>query len=104
MTSDSDDQPKRPVMLANDSTPTNPAALAGVTLEKKPRIIGEAFSRVSMPTVTLVNSTVRSSQNCGVRIALFALTLPPVESDRALTFGGKPAGFPPKVSCLLYTS
>src|SRR5659263_744584 len=86
MTSDSQDQPNRPPMLASDSTPTKPAALAAVTAGKKPRIIGDAFSRMPMPAVTLVNRTTHRSQNWGVLIALLALTLPPVDSDRCLLY------------------
>src|ERR687886_2204131 len=76
MMSDVDDQPKRPLMLHSDRTPTKPAAAAALTLEKKSWIIGAACSRMPMPAVTLQNRTVHSSQNCGVLIAFVAVTLP----------------------------
>ena len=47
-----------------------------------------------MPAVTLQNSTIHSSQNCGVLIALPADTLSVVTSDFFFTVdGSKPAGF-----------
>ncbi len=47
-----------------------------------------------MPAVTLRKRTIHSSQNCGVRIAFFAETLPVVCSGFALTVdGSKFAGF-----------
>ena len=49
-----------------------------------------------MPAVTLQNSTTHSSQNCGVRIALAAVTLPRVTSVRSAVFSGfHPSGFQP---------
>src|SRR5262245_25459694 len=72
--SDVDDQMNRPDMFASDSRPTNPAASVALTLEKKSWIIGAACSRIPMPAVTLQNSTVHRSQNCGVRIARSAVT------------------------------
>src|SRR5436190_19519298 len=69
-------------MLQIESRPTKPAAAAAVTLEKKSWIIGAACSRMPMPAVTLQNSTVHSSQNCGVLIALVAVTLPLVIIER----------------------
>src|ERR671933_783147 len=81
MMSDVDDQPKRPLMLHSDSTPTKPAAAAALTLEKKSWIIGAACSRIPMPAVTLQNRTVHSSQNCGVLIAFVAVTFPLVTSE-----------------------
>src|SRR5690349_5520722 len=61
-------------MLKIDSSPTNPAAsVADTEVEpperKKSPIIGPACSRIPIPAVTLQNSTVQSSQNCGVLIA-----------------------------------
>src|SRR5262245_51175455 len=47
-----------------------------------------------MPAVTLKQSTNHRSQNCGVLMALFAETCPPVKIDPAsIGFGVKPAGF-----------
>ena len=48
-----------------------------------------------MPAVTLQNSTVHSSQNCGVRTALFADTLAVVTSAEGTRDGSKPAGAQP---------
>ena len=49
-----------------------------------------------MPAVTLQKSTVHSSQNCGVRIAFLAFTLPVVTSVRRSTAAGsKPSGRQP---------
>ena len=84
-TSDVDDHTNRPAMLNSDSTPTNPAAAAAATVEvspsrKKSMIIGAACSRIPMPAVTLQKSTIQSSQNCGVLIALDADTLAVVTS------------------------
>src|SRR5919112_954609 len=94
MTSEVDDQTKRPVMLHSESTPTKPAAAAAVTLEKKSWIIGAACSRMPMPAVTLQNSTVHSIQNCGVLIAFVAVTLPVVTRRRRSWSGGvQPSGF-----------
>src|ERR687894_801441 len=99
MKSDVEDHTNRPPMLNSDSTPTKPAAVAAATVEvspvrKKSWIIGEACSRMPMPAVTLQNSTVHSSQNCGVLMALLAETLSVVTSDFCLTVeGSKPAGF-----------
>jgi hypothetical protein len=65
-------------MLVSDSSATKPAAApvaTGVALfEKKPTIIGDAFSRMPMPAVTLQHRMTHSSQNCGVRKALLAVT------------------------------
>ena len=63
------DHTKRPAMFARDSSPTNPAA-AAAAMPKPSEIIGAAFSRMPMPAVTFVNSTIHSSQNCGVRMRL----------------------------------
>src|SRR5689334_24838672 len=99
--SDVVDQPKRPAMLKSESTPTKPLAAATATvdtplLRKKSWIIGLACSRMPMPAVTLQNSTIHSSQNERVLIALFALTLAVVTSGLAATVAGsKPAGFQP---------
>ena len=90
-------------MLNSDSSPTNPPAAATVTLEsppapsrKKSWIIGAACSRMPMPAVTLQNSTVQSSQNCGVLIALAADTSLSVTSFLSSTCAGsKPSGFQP---------
>src|SRR3954451_8591503 len=96
VTADVDDHPKRPLMLHSDSRPTNPAAAAAVTLEKKSWIIGAACSRIPMPAVTLQKSTVHSSQNCGVLIAFVAVTLPLVIIERApCSCGVKPGGCQP---------
>src|SRR5919202_6336394 len=92
-TSDVEDHTKRPLMLHSDSRPTKPAAAAALTLGKKSWIIGAACSRMPMPAVTLQNSTVQSSQNCGVLIALVAVTLPAEIIDRApCSRGVQPSG------------
>ena len=63
--------------------PTNPAAAAALTedspspVRKKSWIIGAACSRMPMPAVTLQNSITHRNANCGVRIALEALTSAP---------------------------
>src|ERR687890_504585 len=93
MKSDVEDHTNRPPMLNSDSTPTKPAAVAAATVEvspvrKKSWIIGEACSRMPMPAVTLQNSTVHSSQNCGVLMALAAETLSVVTRDFCLTVAG----------------
>src|SRR3954451_12454612 len=96
ITSDVDDHPKRPLMLQIDRRPTNPAAAAAVTLPKKSWIIGAACSRMPMPAVTLQNSTVHSSQNCGVLIAFVAVTFAVVTIERAVCcFGVQPSGCQP---------
>src|SRR3954453_4339259 len=96
ITSDVEDHTKRPVMLHSDRSPTKPAAAAALTLEKKSWIIGAACSRMPIPAVTLQNSTVHSSQNCGVLIAFVAVTLPLVIIDRcARCSGDQPAGRQP---------
>ena len=100
MTSEVDDQTNRPAMLNSDSTPTNPPAAATATVEvpfsrKKSWIIGLACSRMPMPAVTLQNSTIHSSQNCGVRIAFAADTLAVVTSGFAATLDGVEPGRPP---------
>src|SRR3954449_1466149 len=100
-TSEVEDHTKRPAMLARESSPTKPAAAAAATLDvlpsrKKSWIIGEACSRIPMPAVTLQNSTIHSSQNCGVRIALGAETLAVVTSDLDRTWAGsQPSGRQP---------
>ena len=49
-----------------------------------------------MPAVTLQNSTVHSSQNCGVLMALLAETFSVVTRDLLLTeAGSKPSGRQP---------
>src|SRR5688572_1227413 len=100
-TSDVDDHTNRPAMLNSDSTPTNPPAAATVTVDvplsrKKSWIIGLACSRIPMPAVTLQNSTVHSSQNEGVLMALAADTFAVVTNGFAATVAGsKPSGFQP---------
>src|SRR4028118_1477410 len=85
-------------MLNRDSRPTKPAPVAAsavdvAPLRKKSWIMGEACSRMPMPAVTLQNSTVHSSQNCGVLMALFAETFSVVTRAFFLTeAGSKPAG------------
>ena len=74
---------KRPDMFASESRPTKPAAAAALVPSKKSWIMGEACSRKPIPAVTLANRTTHSSQNCGVLIALAAVTsavvlIPPV--------------------------
>src|SRR5918996_3757682 len=91
-TSDVEDHTKRPLMLHSDSRPTKPAAAAAVTLPKKSWIIGAACSRMPMPAVTLQNSTVHRSQNCGVLIAFVAVTLPPVIIARWRVGAVQPSG------------
>ena len=55
-----------------------------------------------MPAVTLQNSTTQSSQNCGVRTALLALTLAVVTIALALTFeASKPSGTQPSAGTLI---
>src|SRR4028118_1799683 len=85
-------------MLNRDSRPTKPAPVAAATVEGSPLrtkawVMGEACSRMPMPAVTLQNSTVHSSQNCGVLMALFAETFSVVTRAFFLTeAGSKPAG------------
>src|ERR1700754_598784 len=78
ITSDRDDQPMRPPMLPNDSRATNPAAAEADTgadeCAKKSVIIGAARSRMPMPAVTFMHSTIHRHQNCGVARADFADT------------------------------
>src|SRR5918997_5091693 len=93
MTSDVVDQTKRPAMLNSDRTPTKPAAADAATSEpspsrKKSWIIGAACSRMPIPAVTLQKSTVHSSQNCGVLMALLAETLSVVTRAFFLTDAG----------------
>src|SRR3954469_17495899 len=96
ITSEVDDHPKRPLMLQIDSRPTKPAAAAAVTLPKKSWIIGAACSRMPMPAVTLQNSTVHKSQNCGVLIAFVAVTFAAVIIERAVrSFGVQLSGRQP---------
>src|SRR5690242_4394661 len=89
--SEVDDQANRPAMLNSDSRPTKPAAAVTATADlppesrKKSWIIGLACSRMPMPAVTLQNSTIQSSQNERVLIALAAETLAVVTSGLALT-------------------
>src|SRR4051812_2843518 len=95
--SDPEDHRIRPIMLASDSSATNPAAADAATgvevWRKNSVIIGEAFSRMPMPAVTLKQSTIHSSQNCGVRIAFFADTWLVVISAPVLRAAGvQPAG------------
>src|SRR3954466_11461393 len=83
-------------MLQMDSRPTKPAAAAALTLPKKSWIIGLACSRMPMPAVTLQKSTIQSSQNDLVLIALAAETLAVVTSGLAATdAGSKPSGAQP---------
>ncbi len=92
---------KRPAMLHSDRKPTNAAAAVAATVEspfsrKKSWIIGAACSRMPMPAVTLQNSTTHSSQNCGVRTALPAVTDSVVTSSFSSTWSGsQPSGFHP---------
>src|SRR4051794_41762535 len=91
-----EDQTKPAVKLHSDKRATNPAAAAAVTLPKKSWIMGAACSRMPMPAVTLQNSTIHSSQNCGVLIALPAETLSVVTRLFAFTVeGSKPSGCQP---------
>ena len=83
-------------MLHSESRPTKPAAAAALTVSKWSWIIGAACSRMPMPAVTLQNRTTHRSQNCGVRIALAAVTLPVVTSERDFSCSGsQPSGFQP---------
>src|SRR5947207_217370 len=98
--SDVDDQTNRPSMLHSESSATNPAAAAVPTgvevFLKKSVIIGDAFSRIPMPAVTLKHSTTHRHQNCGVLIAFFALTFAVVIIAIPWSvFGSQPAGFQP---------
>jgi len=91
----------RPPMLNSDRMPTNPLAAATVTddtplVRKKSWIIGPACSMMPMPAVTLQNSTVHNSQNCGVRIAFAADTFAVVIIGAFLTvLRSKPSGSQP---------
>src|SRR4029079_3844077 len=92
--SDVDDQTKRPLMLQSERKATKPAAAAALTVSKWSWIIGDACSRMAMPAVTLAHSTTQSSQNCGVLIALAAVTFAVVIMRRAVCASGvQPAGF-----------
>src|ERR1700716_2729328 len=86
--SEADDQMNRPDMLPRDSSATNPAAAVAVTgwtvPRKKSWIMGDAVSRIPMPAVTFMHSTIQSSQNCGVLTALLADTFA-VVTNFALT-------------------
>lgn len=88
-------------MLNSERSPTNPAAAAAVTSavspeRKKSWIIGPACSRIPMPAVTSQKSTTHSSQNCGVRMALFADTFAVEIIGAAFAAAGShPAGFQP---------
>src|SRR3954453_5387249 len=98
--SEVDDQTNRPSMLHSDSNATNPAAEATPTGVEVPRkkswIIGDAFSRMPMPAVTLKHRTTHRHQNCGVRIALRAETFAVVTRVRAAAFAGsQPLGSQP---------
>src|SRR4051812_46084103 len=96
ITSDVDDHTKRPLMLHSDSRPTKPAAAAALTVSKWSWIIGDACSRMPMPAVTLQHNTTHSSQNCGVRIALEAVTFAGVTRLRSeRRSGSQPVGFQP---------
>src|SRR4051794_3834863 len=102
ITSEVDDQANRPAMLNSDRRPTNPAAAPTATVDvpssprKKSWIIGLACSRMPMPAVTLQNSTIHSSQNERVLIALAADTLAVATSGLAATSAGsQPSGFQP---------
>src|SRR5919202_6812868 len=91
--SEVEDHTKRPLMLHSDSRPTKPAAAAALTLGKKSWIIGAACSRMPIPAVTLQNSAVQTSQNCGVLMELAAETLSVVTRAFFLTEdGSKPSG------------
>src|ERR1700693_4359002 len=99
--SDYDDQPIRPSMLASDSSATNPAAAEASTallgaVGKKSWEIGDAFSRMPIPAVTLKHSTTQSSQNWGVLMALAADTLAVVINDPVFCGSGfQPCGVQP---------
>src|SRR3954447_5197200 len=98
--SDTDDHRIRPIMLASDNRATNPAAADAATgvcvWRKNSVIIGEAFSRMPMPAVTLKHSTIHSNQNCGVRIAFFAETwLVVISTPFLLAAEVQPAGCQP---------
>src|SRR4051812_35858611 len=74
MTSDREDQVKRPAMLKRLNTPTKPAAAAAVTRPGNISwIIGDAWPSTPMPAVTLRNRTAQSSQNGRVLIATSAV-------------------------------
>ena len=86
--SDVDDHTKRPLMLQSERKATKPAAAAALTVSKWSWIIGEACSRMPMPAVTLQHSTTHSSQNCGVLIALAAVTFAVVIMRRSACASG----------------
>src|ERR1700728_1814618 len=95
MTSEKEDQKKRPSMLKRLSSPTKPPATSAVCLATAATerllaglmlfialgvrniswIMGEACSRMPMPAVTLTQRMTQSSQNCGVLGASSAVTL-----------------------------
>src|SRR3954469_18530530 len=96
--SEVDDQTNRPSMLHSDSSATKPAAAAtptGVDVPlKKSWIIGDAFSRIPMPAVTLKHRTTHRHQNCGVLIALAAETFAVLIIALPWSvLGSQPAGF-----------
>src|SRR3954451_22955782 len=96
--SEVDDQTNRPSMLHSDSRATNPAAAAAPTgvdvFLKKSWIIGDAFSRMPMPAVTLKHRTTHRHQNCGVLIAFAAETFAVLIIALPWSvFGCQPAGF-----------
>ena len=58
-------------MLASDSRPTKPAAAAAVIRAGNISwLMAEAWPRTPIPAVTFMQSTIQSSQNCGVRNAV----------------------------------
>src|SRR3954463_10684904 len=95
ITSEVEDQTKRPVMFARESSPTKPAAATASTELKKSWIIGEACSRMPMPAVTLQNNTTQSSQKDRVRMALAAVTLAVVRIPWCSVGAVQPSGAHP---------
>src|SRR5579871_6518066 len=93
ITSEREDQMKRPARLNRLSNPTKPAAAAAVTAGANiVWIIGDACDRTPIPAVTLQNNTIQSSQNCGVRMARSATTLPLVTNRLRILTGSGPMG------------
>ncbi len=83
MTSESDDQKNRPIMFARLSSPTKPAAAPiEIVSGNISWIIGDAWPSTPMPAVTFMQSTIHSSQNCGVVMARSTVTFPVVTRAR----------------------
>src|ERR1700744_596228 len=96
MKSDIEAQTKRPPMLKRLNRPTKPAAAVAETRPwKRSWIIGDACSRMPMPAVTFAHRMIHSSQNCGVREAVFTSTLFAEINTDVVALGTHPSGFHP---------